>query len=309
MPENNPALAPIPAAPAEPAGPPNTDDGGGGGGAPDAKPAAASPTAPAEGEAKPAAGLIPKPDATGNEPKPEGDAKTADPAEKPSVASGLAEGFGSEKKTPEGDGKPKADATGEGKGEPEPIAITLPAGTIVPDQAAMDAFAAFAGGAEMTTPLTSEQASELAAYQIQAMDRAAAVGRVEWVKKAQATNQTWEKELLEDPDIGGGDPKKYQEATAIAQKGFRRFAGEGVANYLIDLSGGEKDWHAGESVNLTLQPDLFKMFHDLGKALGEDTASDVGGGNAAPDGSQNFSSIYNHPSSRQAASRLANKGG
>ena len=306
MPETNPALAPIvipdPGATAQPAA-------GEAGGAPVVTPAAAAPTGPAEGEAKPAAGLIPKPGAAGGE-KPAGDAVTTDPAEKPSEASGLAEGFGSKKPEPkEGAKDPKADAPGEGaKGDPAPVAVTLPAGTVVPDQAAMQAFEKFAG--EMTTvPLTSEQASELAQWQIAQAAEAATAGRADWVKTAQATNQTWEKQLLDDPNIGGGDPKQYAEATAVAQKGFRRFAGEGVAQYLIDLSGGQKDWDAGESVNLTLQPDLFKMFHELGTALGEGKSIDVGGaGGGKPSQSQTLASIYNHSSSRQASDRLAKKG-
>jgi hypothetical protein len=307
----NPALAPIPAAPVDPAGPPNAagSEAGAGGGAPDAKPPAAAPTGPEDGGTKPAAGLIPSPDATGGETKPEGDAKKPDPAEKPSEASGLAEGFGSKKpETPEGTEKPKADATGAATGDPAPIAINLPAGTIVPDQGAVDAFAAFAG-TKMTTPLTQEQATEIVAHQLEQTAAAEAAGRAEWVKTAQTTNQTWEKQLLNDPDIGGGDAKKYAEATAVAQKGFRRFAGEGVAQYLIDLSGGQKDWNAGESVNLTLQPDLFKMFHELGKALGEDKSVDVGGGGSGtPDRATALASIYNHSSSQEVRDRLAKKG-
>lgn len=163
--------------------------------------------------------------------------------------------------------------TGEGKpnatGAASELEIKLPDG-ITADPAVLKEFQSIA----KKVGLDSEKASELAAWELKRQQTVAAAQVSAWEKQG----QTWEKQLAEDPDLGG---PKLNETVLAAKKALRKYGGEPLANALADLGIGS-------------HPELVRAFARIGRAMAEDS-SDAGGGgkpSAATDEQTNLRKLY-----------------
>lgn len=162
--------------------------------------------------------------------------------------------------------------TGESKdtstGAASELEIKLPEG-ITADAAVLKEFQAIA----KKVGLDSEKASELAAWELKRQQTALAAQVSTWEKQG----ETWEKQLSEDPDIGG---PKLTETVAAAKKALRKYGGEPLANAFADLGIGS-------------HPELVRAFARIGRAMGEDSSA-TGNGSAPPaaDETSNLRQLY-----------------
>jgi hypothetical protein len=174
---------------------------------------------------------------------------------------------------PEGDNKPKADGE-KPKVDAPALEIKVPDGAPI-DKAALDEFKALA----VKHGLTSEQASDIVAFEVQRQKAADEAHVKSWEQQGQA----WKKEIDSDPEYGG---EKLEQTLLDAKKPLKKYGGEAVANTLAELGIG---YH----------PELIKFLARIGQSMKEDNTDvgpDAGGGAGKKTAKEIERDFYSRPS-------------